>query len=118
MPGDWPCGRTSMRIRGWMGRADQTNQIKGICGRTNRLIRGWMGALRQTTRRKGMFVHPGQVADVARRHPELLRVRLVVTREAEQDVMTLKAETEAPETGLAEAVATTLQALTKLKGRV
>ncbi|MGP0089517.1 MAG: phenylacetate--CoA ligase family protein [Xanthobacteraceae bacterium] len=94
MPGASPCGRTNRRIRGWMGRADQTTKIKG------------------------MFVHPGQVADVARRHPELLRVRLVVTREAEQDVMTLRAETASPETGLAEAVATTLQALTKLKGRV
>lgn len=94
MPGASPCGRTNRRIRGWMGRADQTTKIKG------------------------MFVHPGQVADVARRHPELLRVRLVVTREAEQDIMTLKAETAATETGLAEAVATTLQALTKLKGRV
>ena len=88
------------------------------CGRTNRRIRGWMGRADQTTKIKGMFVHPGQLADVARRHPELLRVRLVVTREAEQDVMTLKAETATPETGLAEAVAATLQALTKLKGRV
>jgi phenylacetate-CoA ligase len=94
MPGASPCGRTNWRIRGWMGRADQTTKIKG------------------------MFVHPGQVADVARRHPELLRVRLVVTREAEQDIMTLKAETASLAPGLAEAVAGTLQALTKLRGRV
>jgi phenylacetate-CoA ligase len=91
------------------------------CGRTNRRLRGWMGRADQTTKVKGMFVHPAQVAEVARRHPELVRVRLVVTREAEQDVMTLMAETAggagaAPDLG--EAVAATLQAVTKLRGRV
>ena len=93
MPGISPCGRTNMRIKGWMGRADQTAKVKG------------------------MFVHPGQVAEVAKRHPELARVRLSVTRDAEQDVMTLLAESP-PHAGLAEAIATTLQAVTKLKGRV
>lgn len=93
MPGVSPCGRTNMRITGWMGRADQTTKVKG------------------------MFVHPGQVAEVAKRHPELGRVRLSVTREAEQDVMTLLAES-ALHVGLADAVAATLQSVTKLKGRV
>jgi phenylacetate-CoA ligase len=93
MAGTSPCGRTNMRIRGWMGRADQTTKVKG------------------------MFVHPGQVAEVARRHPELGRVRLTVARDGEQDVMTLFAEC-APQAGLEQAVATTLQAVTKLKGYV
>ena len=65
MPGVSPCGRTNARIKGWMGRADQTAKVKG------------------------MFVHPKQIAEVAARHPELKRVRLVVDREAEQDTMTL-----------------------------
>jgi phenylacetate-CoA ligase len=94
LTGRSPCGRTNMRIRGWMGRADQTTKVKG------------------------MFVHPGQVAEVARRHPELGRVRLAVTRAAEQDAMTLSAECGVPAAGLAEAVAATLQSVTKLRGEV
>jgi phenylacetate-CoA ligase len=96
LAGRSPCGRTNMRIKGWMGRADQITKIKG------------------------MFVHPGQVAEVAKRHPELGRVRLSVTREAEQDVMTLAAECAgaAQTSGLADAVAASLQTLTKLKGRI
>jgi len=94
MPGRSPCGRTNARIKGWMGRADQTTKIKG------------------------MFVHPGQIAEVAKRHPELGRVRLSVTREAEQDAMTLAAECAAQAGGLVDAVAATLQSVTKLKGRV
>ena len=94
LPGCSPCGRTNMRIKGWMGRADQTTKIKG------------------------MFVHPGQVVEVAKHHPELGRVRLRVTREAEQDVMTLAAECAAPASALKDTVAATLQAVTKLKGHV
>jgi phenylacetate-CoA ligase len=94
LAGRSPCGRTNMRLKGWMGRADQTTKIKG------------------------MFVHPGQVAEVAKRHPELGRVRLRVTREAEQDVMTLAAECAAPASGLTDTVAASLQAVTKLRGRV
>ncbi len=94
MPGRSPCGRTNARIKGWMGRADQTTKIKG------------------------MFVHPGQIAEVAKRHPELGRVRLSVKREAEQDAMMLAAECSAPAGELADAVAATLQSVTKLKGRV
>jgi len=68
LPGISPCGRTNTRIKGWLGRADQTTKVKG------------------------MFVHPKQVAEVGLRHPELLRLRLVVGRAAEQDTMTLLAE--------------------------
>ncbi|MFL5092308.1 MAG: phenylacetate--CoA ligase family protein [Xanthobacteraceae bacterium] len=92
LAGPAPCGRTNTRIKGWLGRADQTAKIKG------------------------MFVHPAQVAEVARRHPALGRVRLVVTRDGEQDVMTLVAE--CAEAGLDDAVASTLQAVTKLRGEV
>jgi phenylacetate-CoA ligase len=88
------------------------------CGRTNTRINGWMGRADQTTKVKGMFVHPGQIAEVAKRHPELLRVRLSVTRKAEQDVMILAAECAAHASGLADAVAVSLQAVTKLKGHV
>jgi phenylacetate-CoA ligase len=94
LPGLSPCGRSNARIKGWMGRADQTAKIKG------------------------MFVHPKQVAELAARHPQLVRLRLVVGREAEQDTMTLMAECAAPDAGLEGAVAATLQSVTKLKGAV
>lgn len=94
LPGLSPCGRTNMRIKGWMGRADQTTKVKG------------------------MFVHAAQVADVAKRHAELGRVRLVVTRAGEQDAMTLQAECANPSPELAAAVAASLQAATKLRGDV
>jgi phenylacetate-CoA ligase len=81
-------------------------------------IKGWMGRADQTTKVKGMFVHPSAVVEVARRHPELKGVRLVVRREGEQDAMTLFAETEAASPVLAEAVAASLQACTKLRGAV
>jgi phenylacetate-CoA ligase len=88
------------------------------CGRTNRRIRGWMGRADQTTKVKGMFVRPEQIAVLASRHPELKRLRLVVTREGESDAMTLMAETAQPNPDLAEAVAATLQGVTKLRGQV
>jgi phenylacetate-CoA ligase len=94
LPGVSPCGRTNLRIKGWMGRADQTAKVKG------------------------MFVHPKQIAEVASRHPELSRLRLVVGREAEQDTMTLLVESAASDPALAAAVAATLQSVTKLKGTV
>ena len=81
-------------------------------------IRGWMGRADQTTKVKGMFVHPSEVVAIGKRHAELGALRLVVTRTAEQDVMTLKAETSAPAEGLAEAVGATMRALTKLNGAV
>jgi phenylacetate-CoA ligase len=94
LPGASPCGRTNMRIKGWMGRADQTAKVKG------------------------MFVRPEQVADIARRHPGLARVRLVVSRADEQDAMTMLAECAAPGAGLDAAIAETLQAVTKVRGAV
>ena len=94
MPGQSPCGRTNKRIKGWMGRADQTVKVKG------------------------MFVHPSQIAEVARRHPGLGRLRLTVTREQEQDIMTLHAESAAIDEGLQAKVAETLATVTKLKGAV
>jgi phenylacetate-CoA ligase len=94
MPGCSSCGRTNMRIKGWMGRADQTTKVKG------------------------MFVRPEQIAEIGKRHPECSRLRLVVTRDGEQDAMLLKAEAAKREPALAEAIAATLQSVTKLKGRV
>jgi phenylacetate-CoA ligase len=88
------------------------------CGRTNRRIRGWMGRADQTAKVKGMFVRPEQVAEIARRHPELGRLRLIVTREGEVDVMTLAAEASAPSDDLRAALAATLQGVTKIKGAV
>jgi phenylacetate-CoA ligase len=88
------------------------------CGRTNRRIKGWLGRADQTTKIKGMFVHPSQIAEIARRHPELGRLRLSVTREGEQDMMTLFAESTALDEGLSSRLAESLAAVTKLKGRV
>src|SRR6185312_5117728 len=85
---------------------------------TNVRIKGWMGRADQTTKVKGMFVRPEQLAEVGRRHPELGKIRLVVAREEEQDWMTLRAECSAPSMALADAVAATLQAVTKLRGAV
>lgn len=68
LPGQSPCGRTNMRIRGWMGRADQTTKIKG------------------------MFVRPEQVAALVARHPEITRARVVATRDGQQDAMTVQLE--------------------------
>lgn len=99
---------------------DLTKQLSGPspCGRTNMRIAGWMGRADQTTKVKGMFVHPSQIAEIGKRHPELGRLRLVVTRDKEQDAMTLRAETKTPGDTLKAAVAESLQALTKLRGKV
>jgi phenylacetate-CoA ligase len=94
LAGQSPCGRTNMRIKGWMGRADQTAKVKG------------------------MFVRPEQIAEISKRHPELGRLRLVVTRQNETDIMTLAAEAASPRDSLREAVASTLRAVTKLQGNV
>src|SRR5882672_6175704 len=97
---------------------DLTAALSGAsrCGRTNMRIKGWMGRADQTTKVKGMFVRPEQVAEIGKRHPELGRVRLLVTRSGEQDAMVLVAECAAPDAALADAVAATLQSVTKLKG--
>ncbi|MCB5175119.1 phenylacetate--CoA ligase family protein [Microvirga lenta] len=94
MTGPSPCGRTNMRIKGWMGRADQATKVKG------------------------MFVRPEQVAEIGRRHPELRRLRLVVSREGETDVMTLSAETDAASEDLAQGIAASVHSIMKLKGQV
>jgi phenylacetate-CoA ligase len=89
-----------------------------LCGRSNMRIKGWMGRADQTTKVKGMFVRPEQVAEIAKRHSELGRVRLVVTRADEQDRMTLHAECATPAGALAMAVSESLQAVTKMRGEV
>jgi phenylacetate-CoA ligase len=81
-------------------------------------IRGWLGRADQTTKIKGMFVHPEQVAEVTKRFPELGRVRLVVTRAGEQDVMTLKAESAGGDAALAARIGEAVQQATKLKSAV
>ncbi|WP_370155902.1 phenylacetate--CoA ligase family protein [Ferrovibrio sp.] len=92
LPGVSPCGRTAPRIRGWMGRADQTTKVKG------------------------MFITPGQIAQVMARHPEITRARLEVTSENNLDAMTLRIEVQgAVDTG---AVAASLQAVCKLRGAI
>jgi phenylacetate-CoA ligase len=93
-PGDSPCGRTNVRIRGWMGRADQSTKVRG------------------------MFVTPSQVADLLRRHPEITRARLVVEGEAGNDRMTLKCELRERPAGLAEAIVNSIREVTKLRGDV
>lgn len=87
------------------------------CGRTNRRIKGWMGRADQTTKVKGMFVHPQQIAEVVKRHKEIGRARLVVTHAAGLDAMVLKCEAAAGE-GLADAIRASIQSVCKLKGEV
>ena len=81
-------------------------------------LKGWMGRADQSVKVRGLFVHPSQIVETGKRHPELGAVRLVVTRAGEQDAMTLHAETAAASDALTAAVAATLQALTKLRGEV
>ncbi|MGY4571743.1 MULTISPECIES: phenylacetate--CoA ligase family protein [Bradyrhizobium] len=88
------------------------------CGRTNMRIKGWMGRADQTTKVKGMFVRPDQIAEIGKRHPELGRLRLVVTRAGEADAMTLRAECASAADALQSDVAATLRAVTKLGGTV
>ena len=94
LPGVSPCGRTNTRIRGWMGRADQTTKVKG------------------------MFVHPSQVAEIVKRHPEILKARLVVDNPGGNDRMTLRCEVRSAGAGLAEKIAASLREITKLRGEV
>ena len=98
LPGHCPTGRTNTRIKGWMGRADQTTKIRG------------------------MFVHPAQVAEIARRFPEISKARLVVTGEMANDQMTLKVEAAAAAQGLdphlPDALRAAIREVTKLRGEV
>ncbi|MBF9047979.1 phenylacetate--CoA ligase family protein [Rhodobacterales bacterium LSUCC0031] len=91
LPGQSPCGRSNMRIKGWMGRADQTTKIKG------------------------MFVRPEQVAEFVARHPEVARARVIATREGEMDAMTVQVEAAGAD---AVALGDSVAAVMKLKGRV
>jgi len=94
MPQPSPCGRTNVRIRGWMGRADQSTKVRA------------------------MFVTPKQVAEVLRRHPEIGKARLVVEGELGKDRMTLKCEAANPPGDLAKAITGTIREVTKLRGEV
>ena len=93
LAGASPCGRTNVRIKGWLGRADQTAKVKG------------------------MFVHPSQVAAIVRRHPEILRARLVIDNPDGGDRMTLNVETAGP-LGSADAIVASIRDVTKLRGGV
>ena len=87
------------------------------CGRTNQRIKGWLGRADQTTKIKGMFVHPSQISDVVKRHPEVTRARLIVDNETGQDRMVLHCEA-ALSAGATEAIADSLREITKLRGDV
>jgi len=90
---------------------------RSACGRTNQRIKGWLGRADQTTKVRGMFVHPEQVADIIRRHKSIVRARLVVERPASTDEMSLLVELgEGAEESVA--IAETIQAVTKLRGTV
>jgi len=92
LPGTSPCGRTNRRIKGWMGRADQTVKIRG------------------------MFVHPEQVNKVIKRHPEIVRARLIVDWIEQRDSMRLQCETDRGDAQLAAAVAESIRDICKLRG--
>ncbi|RZJ06766.1 MAG: phenylacetate--CoA ligase family protein, partial [Haliea sp.] len=94
LPGPCPSGRTNTRIKGWMGRADQTAKVRG------------------------MFVHPSQVADIVRRFPDIVKARLVVSGEMANDSMRFKAEVASPAEGLAQKIENAIRDVTKLRGTV
>ena len=94
LPGACPTGRTNSRIKGWMGRADQTVKIRG------------------------MFVHPGQVATIARRFPEVIKARLVVSGEMANDSMTFRVEAASTQAGLDQRISEAIRDVTKLRGTV
>ncbi|MGI9135373.1 MAG: phenylacetate--CoA ligase family protein [Rhodoferax sp.] len=94
MAGDCPTGRTNTRIKGWMGRADQTTKIRG------------------------MFVHPKQVDDIVKRFAEVARARLVVSGEMANDIMTLQVETPSASDALATRISEAIRDVTKLRGQV
>jgi len=94
LPGSSPCGRTNARIKGWMGRADQSTKVRAL------------------------FVTAKQVNEIVRRHPEVLRARLVVEGEVGKDRMTLKCEANERPAALAEAIVATIRDVTKLRGEI
>jgi phenylacetate-CoA ligase len=102
------------------GTGDLSAVLAGPCptGRTNTRIKGWLGRADQTAKVRGMFVHPSQVAEIVRRHPEVMRARLVVSGEMANDQMTLRAEVAQPPDGLASAIAGSVRDVTKLRAEV
>mgnify|MGYP006155026259 FL=1 len=92
LPGISPCGRTNMRIRGWMGRADQSTKFKG------------------------MFVHPSAIMQIAARHPEITKARMVISSENNNDAMTLKFAAPGADRSLVTAVEASIQTVLKLRG--
>lgn len=102
------------------GTGDLSAVLPGICptGRTNARIKGWMGRADQTTKVRGMFVHPKQVNDVVKRFAEVARARLVVSGEMANDTMTLKVEVEGNPEGLAARISDAIREVTKLRGQV
>ena len=94
LAGTSPCGRTNTRIRGWLGRADQSTKVRA------------------------MFVTPKQVNDIVRRHPEIMKARLVIEGEVGNDRMTLKCEAKNRPAGLADAIVASIRDFTKLRGEV
>ena len=102
------------------GTGDLSAILAGTCptGRTNTRIKGWMGRADQTTKIRGMFVHPSQVADIARRFPEVLKARLVVSGEMANDQMTLRVEAASVPQGLDTRIGEAIRDVTKLRGDV
>jgi phenylacetate-CoA ligase len=102
------------------GTGDLSAVLAGPCptGRTNTRIKGWMGRADQTTKIRGMFVHPAQVDAIAKRFPEVARARLVVTGEMANDAMTLKVETTEQPSALASRIGDAIRDITKLRGEV
>ncbi|MES1978580.1 MAG: AMP-binding protein [Pseudomonadota bacterium] len=102
------------------GTGDLSAILTGQCptGRTNARIKGWMGRADQTVKVRGMFVHPGQVADIARRFPEVLKARLVVSGEMANDSMTFRVESASAIAGLDQRISDAIRDVTKLRGTV
>ncbi|WP_341890744.1 AMP-binding protein [Variovorax sp. YR752] len=102
------------------GTGDLSAVLAGSCptGRTNTRIKGWLGRADQTAKVRGMFVHPSQVAEVARRHPEVQRARLVVAGEMANDSMTLRVEVSGAPDGLAAKLADSVRDVTKLRADI
>ena len=102
------------------GTGDLSAVLVGNCptGRTNTRIKGWMGRADQTTKMRGMFVHPGQVDSVAKRFSEIKRARLIVSGEMANDQMLLKVEVTEPQNGLAERIGMVVREVTKLRSNV
>jgi phenylacetate-CoA ligase len=94
LAGASPCGRTNVRIRGWMGRADQSTKVRG------------------------MFVTPKQVGEIARRHPEVVKARLVIAGATGNDSMTLQCEVRNQDAGLEPALIASIRDVTKLRGEI